>query len=136
MIASFSEWAKSDIAKHLVEKSPTKQGKKVEEIEEHTEDKLHMTYIKLSEAEKKELCDKGSLVGTDAKNPKKGLCDYVEQMINRYASNNFHIGEVNEMIPMPQPKKIDRAYVNSSSQTLDTWFGDVTEALNSLLKNK
>jgi len=87
---------------------------------EHSEDKLSMSYIKLSEVEKKLLCNKGSLIGTDAKNQKKNLCEYVERLINQYASLsliangsvNNHIGESNEMInkhlnTLVVPEKID-----------------------------
>lgn len=53
---------------------------------EHTDNNLVKSYIKLSDNEKKLLCIKGSLVGTDAKKPKEGLIKYVEKLINEYIS--------------------------------------------------
>jgi len=116
-------------------------------LDEHSEDKLPMSYIKLSEVEKKLLCNKGSLVGTDAKNPKENLCEYVEKLINQYASLsliadssvNHHIGESNEMInkhldKLIVPEKIlfcGKSIFNYNSETSDEVI--ISKKINEIL---
>jgi len=121
--------------------APKEQG-------EHSEDKLNMFYIKLNETEKKILCKKGSLVGTDAREPEVKLCDYVEKLINQYASltliahgpGNYHIGESNEMTPIPKKaKRIEK--VEDECRDTTTWVRqlwkkqcELIDVVNSLLE--